>query len=64
MLTGRVALVILDVESMYNFMSEELAVGACKEFLQGRRARDPDNMKIKTESILKALDLCLKSNFF
>ena len=45
-------------------MSEELAVGACKEFLQGRRAGDPENMKIKTESILKALDLCLKSNFF
>ena len=59
-----VALVTLDVESMYNFMSEELAVGACKEFLQGRRAGDPENMKIKTESILKALDLCLKSNFF
>ena len=59
-----VALVTLDVESMYNFMSEELAVGACKEFLQGRREGDPENMKIKTESILKALDLCLKSNFF
>ena len=40
-----VALVTLDVESMYNFMSEELAGGACKGFLQGRRGGDPENIK-------------------
>ena len=59
-----VAMVTLDVESMYNNMTDELAGGACKEFLEGGRGGDQENLKVKTESILKALDLCLKSNYF
>jgi hypothetical protein len=59
-----VALVTLDVESMYNNMSQDLARGACKDFLDGGRNGDPETVKVKTESILAALDLCLKNNFF
>jgi hypothetical protein len=59
-----IALVTLDVESMYNFMTDELAGGACKDFLEKRTVGNPEIMKVKSASILKALDLCLKSNFF
>ena len=59
-----VALVTLDVESMYNNMTEDLARGACKNYLEGGRSGNPENLKVKTESILAALDLCLKNNFF
>ena len=31
-----VALVSLDVEAMYNNMTEDLGTGACKEFLENR----------------------------
>ena len=53
-----VALVTLDVESMYNFMTDELAGGACKDFLEKRTVGNPEIMKVISESILKALDLC------
>ena len=59
-----VAMVTLDVESMYNNMTEELAGAASKEFLKGGRAGAPDVLKVKTESILAALELSLKNNFF
>jgi hypothetical protein len=45
-------------------MTDELARGASKEFLEGGRGADPEMLKVKTESILAALDLCLKNNFF
>ena len=62
-LTG-VALVTLDVESMYNNMTEELAGGASREFLEGGRGGSPEVLKVETDSILEALELCLKNNFF
>ena len=54
-----VAVVSLDVESMYNNMSEDLGTGGCKEYLENRSEGD-----VSTNAILTALDLCLKSNFF
>ena len=59
-----IALVTLDVESMYNFMSEDLARGACKEFLEEANGGHGDEIEVSSRSILKALDLCIKSNFF
>ena len=58
------ALVTLDVESMYNFMSEDLARGACKEFQEEANGGHGDEIEVSSRSILKALDLCIKSNFF
>jgi hypothetical protein len=54
-----VAVVSLDVESMYNNMSEELGTGGFKEYLENRTEKE-----VSTNAILTALDLCLKSNFF
>ena len=59
-----VALVTLDVESMYNNMTDELAGGATEEFLEGGRTGSSDVLKVKTQSILEALDICLKNNYF
>ena len=61
-LTG-VALVTLDVESMYNNMTEELAGGASKSFLEEGRQGSPEILKVKTDSILAALELCLANNY-
>ena len=58
-----VALVSLDVDSMYNSMSEDLATGACKEFLE-KRIDDGNDEFVSTNSILTALNLCVKNNFF
>ena len=58
-----VAVVSLDVESMYNNMSEELGTEACREFLESRIEQDEDNF-VSTNSILTALSLCLKNNYF
>ena len=57
-------MVTLDVESMYNNMTDELAGGATKDFLEGGRCGTPEILKVETDSILTALDLCLKNNFF
>jgi hypothetical protein len=59
-----VAMVTLDLESMYNNMTDDLAGGATCEFLEGGRSGSPDVLKVKTESILAALELCLKNNYF
>ena len=60
-----VALVSLDVESMYNNMTEQLGTGACKDFLENRNFQEGGEINsVSTESILSALDLCLKSNIF
>ena len=45
-------------------MSEELAGGAAREFLERGRKGAPEILNVETESILDALDLCLKSNYF
>ena len=61
-----VAIVSLDVENMYNNMSEELGTGATQEFLSKRLplgGEGGDNF-VSTPSLLAALDLCLKSNYF
>ena len=60
-----VALVSLDVDSMYNNMSEELGTSACKEFLENRRqSMDENENLVSTNSILTAFGLCLKNNYF
>jgi hypothetical protein len=59
-----VGLVSLDVDSMYNNMSEELGTGACKEFLESRSQQDGDDPFVSTNSLLTALGLCLKNNYF
>ena len=48
---------------MYNNMTDAVARVACCEYLNGGR-KDQESMKVRTESILQALDLCLKNNFF
>ena len=59
-----IALVTLDVESMYNNMPEELTMVASKDFVEKGREGDKENPKVKTQAILEALNLCLKSNYF
>ena len=61
-----VALVSLDIVNMYNNMSEELGTEATKEFLSKRinQGGQGGDSFVSTESILKALELCLKSNNF
>ena len=59
-----VALVTLDVEAMYNNMSVELTRGACKDYLEGGNGGEPETLRVKTESVLAALDLGLKNIFF
>ena len=48
---------------MHNNMTEDVAKGACKE-LEGGRVGCDENMNVRSESILEALDLCINSNFF
>ena len=45
-------------------MTDELAGGASREFLEGGRGGSPEVLKVKTDSILAALELCLKNNYF
>jgi hypothetical protein len=59
-----VAIVTLDVEAMYNNMTGELARVASSEFLNGGRNSDQESMKVNTQSVLQALDLCLENNLF
>jgi hypothetical protein len=58
-----VAIVSMDVESMYKNMSEDLATGACKEFIDSDIFQKDGNT-VSRNSILTALDLCLKNNYF
>ena len=57
-----VGLVSLDLESMYSNMSEQLGTGACSEFLEKRQ--NHRDFFPSSSSILDALNLCLKTNFF
>ena len=60
-----VALVSLDVEAMYNNMTQQLGTGASKEFLESRIFQGGGDLNsVSSESILAALDLCLQSNIF
>ena len=61
-----VALVSLDIESMYTNMSLDLGKSASKEYLDSRNSSntDPDSLKVTTKSVLEALELCVKNNYF
>ena len=64
-----VGLVSLDIESMYSNMSLDLGSSACKEYLDSRYSNnsivdDQESLKVTTKSILDALELCVKNNFF
>ena len=54
-----VALVTMDIENMYNNIPEALGMGAVKRFLDSRSRPD-----VSTESLMKGLQLVLKSNYF
>ena len=61
--------VSLDVVSMYTNMTEEMGTSASKDYLQSRGSQVgvghcPEELKVKTESILSALELCIRNNFF
>ena len=56
-----VALVTLDVVSMYNNITEDLGMGAVKDFLE---SPDFEVGSVSKNSILAALELCLKNNHF
>ena len=55
-----VGLITLDVEKMYNTMTEELALAGTKSYLE----RVSQEIDVHPDSILKGLDICLKNNFF
>jgi hypothetical protein len=57
-----VGLVSLDLESMYTNMTEELGTQACKEYLESRSFLQDGNEQVSSNSILTALNLCLKNN--
>ena len=57
-----VGLATLDLEKMYNNMTEEVGTEACKTYLQSRSVDEKESMS--TNSILKALELCIRNNFF
>ena len=64
-----VAVVSLDVVSMYTNMTEEIGTSASKDYLQSRGSQVgvgncPEELKVKTESILSALELCIRNNLF
>ena len=60
-LEGEVAVVSLNIVSMYTNMSEELATNACKDYLSSRNGND--NF-VSKHSLLSAVDLCLKNSIF
>ena len=64
-----VAVVSLDVVSMYTNMTEEIGTSASKDYLQSRGSHggggnSSEELKVKTESILSSLELCIRNNFF
>ena len=54
-----VALMTLDVDKMYNNMTEELGLTGCRKYLESRSEQE-----VSTESIMKGLELCIRNNFF
>ena len=66
-----VSLVSLDVEKMYNNISQELGVSAAKEYLDSRNplsqsvgSNENKDPFISTDSLLEGLDLCINNNYF
>ena len=58
------ALATLDLEKMYNNMTEEVGVSACKKYLESRSSIGLDEDEVSPRSILKALNICIKNNYF
>ena len=65
-----VNLVSLDVNKMYNNITENLGKSACEKYLQSRPVLSTQSANQKTDnfvttvSLMKGLDLCLKNNYF
>ena len=65
-----VSLVSLDVNKMYNNITEDLGKSACKNYLEsrgddvGQSGSQIDENSVSTNSLMKGLDLCIKNNFF
>ena len=63
-----VALVTLDIDKMYNNMTEDLDHTAVRKFLDSRaqqlHLQDSDEKLVKASSVMEALDICLKNNIF
>ena len=61
-----VSLVTLDVDKMYNNITEDLGYSAVNKFLENRNQQmdgsDRDAMLVSSASIMEALQICL--NFF
>ena len=50
---------------MYLSITEDIGVEACKDYLNSRDFSNLDEeLKVKTENILEALNLCIKNNYF
>ena len=63
-----VSLVTLDIDKMYNNMTEDLGHTAVRKFLDSRAQKlhliDSDEKLVKSSSIIEALSICLKNNIF
>jgi hypothetical protein len=65
-----VSLVSLDVNKMYNNITEQLGKSSCQTYLNSRSVigsqpanQNTDNF-VSTSSLIKGLDVCIKNNFF
>ena len=64
-----IGLVTLDIESMYNNITDDLGLSAARKYLNCRQEQDDINYtsrdpKVSTNSLMEGLKLCLDSNYF
>jgi hypothetical protein len=64
-----IGLVTMDIESMYNNITEDLGLGAVKKYLDCRQYQGDKNYantdpEVSTNSFTEGLKLCLGNNFF
>ena len=61
-----VGLATLDVDKIYSNMTENLGTGSCRAFLERRQQQggQGDEHLVSANSILKAIELCIKNNYF
>ena len=62
-------LVTLDLEKMYNNITDDLGMGAARKYFNSRITQGGQNYstqdpEVSTESLMKGLSLCLKNNYF
>ena len=64
-----VSLVSLDVDKIYNNISQELDFSAAKEYLNSRHpssqtvgCNENEDLFVSTDSLLEGLDLCINNN--